>query len=62
MQDDGIGESMRKFVDQNYPDVVVTESQLFSEYEESGEADEISFDDYILNCLERNGGTLREIT
>lgn len=53
---------MRKFVDQNYPDVVVTESQLFSEYEESGEADEISFDDYILNCLERNGGTLREIT
>ena len=57
---------MRKFIDQNEPDKIVTEAELKIEYgkniaDQSIDPSEQTFADYISNCLESAGGTLQEI-
>lgn len=53
----------RKFVDQRYPTVVVTEAYLKTQYGEliaSGNIDpaEQTFEQYLRSCMESEGGTL----
>lgn len=55
---------MYYFVDQCRPDEQISPNQLWSEYWEQidrGEIDpdEITFPQYIYNCMESEGGTLR---
>ena len=53
--------TMRTFVDERYTDIIITETQLYNEYLESDEHEEITFAQYINNCLASNNGTLTEI-
>lgn len=58
---------MYYFVDQRYPDERIFPSQLWDEYREQisrGEIDpeEITFLQYIFNCMESEGGTLRFVS
>jgi len=53
--------SQRKFVDERYPDVVLTETQLHTEYRMSEAITEVTFNQWIENCMQRNNGTLIEI-
>lgn len=58
---------MGYFVDQRYPDERIFLSQLWDEYWEQidrGEIDpeEITFLQYIFNCMESEGGTLRFVS
>ena len=54
---------MSYFVDQRYPDERISSSQLWKEYWEQvgrGEInpEEVTFPQYIFNCMESEGGTL----
>ena len=58
---------MYYFVDQRYPDERIFPSQMWDEYWEQigrGEIDpeEITFLQYIFNCMESEGGTLRFVS
>lgn len=54
---------MSYFVDQRYPDERISWNQLWEEYREQvgrGEInpEEVTFPQYIFNCMESAGGTL----
>ena len=51
----------RKFIDERYPDVTVTESQLHTEYRMSDSIDEMNFHQWLENCMQYNNGTLFEV-
>lgn len=54
---------MRYFRDENDPCIIITEKELRQEYEAlflSKETESESFEDYLTNCLDKNG-TLEEI-
>lgn len=51
------------FRDQRYPDQLISLEQLKREYDEqivdrSIDATEVSFEHYLFNCMEAQGGTL----
>lgn len=57
---------MRQFIDERYPDSVITIDELereFCDLVNDGDIDptEITFADYVRNCMYYNGGTLTEI-
>ena len=56
----------RIFRDQRYPDQLISLEQLKKEYGEqiadgSIDPDELSFTQYLNNCIESQGGTLSEV-
>ena len=51
----------RKFIDERYPDVVITESQLHTEYRMSDNITEMTFHQWLENCMQYNNGTLFEV-
>lgn len=57
----------RWFIDQRYPEQLISETQLKREYGEhivdgSIDPEEQTFKDYIHNCMEHQGGTLSKAT
>lgn len=54
--------SQRKFVDERYPDIIITEEQLHTEYRMSDALTEATFNQWLNNCMQRNNGTLTEVT
>ena len=52
----------RFFRDQRYPDELISIEQLKREYDESTNPDELSFAQYLFNCMESQGGTLSEVS
>lgn len=53
--------SQREFVDERYPDIILTEEQLHTEYRMSDALTEVTFNQWLNNCMQRNNGTLIEI-
>ena len=51
----------RRFYDERYPDRIITEDELLREYELSDIRFDLTFHQYLRNCMQYNGGTLEEI-
>lgn len=50
----------RRFIDERYPEIVLTENQLHTEYRMSDILDEVTFSQWLENCMQYNNGTLTE--
>lgn len=54
--------SQREFVDERYSAVVLTETQLHTEYRMSDAITEVTFNQWLENCMQRNNGTLLRLS